>query len=87
MDLNCRRSRAAAQQNVAPERIGFLDAIRWLLAGMRRGTPLLINPLRPHRVEPRVRKRRPTTYPLMTQTRTTLREKLTAAISPSPELT
>ena len=71
--------RAAAAQHVAPERIGFLDAVRWLLAGMRRDTPLLINPQRPDRVEPRVRKRRPPTYPLMTRTRSALRAQLMAA--------
>ncbi|MEM9156464.1 MAG: IS4 family transposase, partial [Cyanobacteria bacterium P01_F01_bin.33] len=35
-------------------------------------------PLRPRRIEPRVRKRRPKPFPLMTQPRSTLKRKLVA---------
>jgi hypothetical protein len=52
---------SAALQDIGVERISFLDALRWLGALSTR-TPLgalLINPARPHRVEPRVKKRRP----------------------------
>jgi hypothetical protein len=69
---------AARRQNVAPERISFVDALRWL-----RDTPagelltrLVINPLRPGRIEPRVRKRRPKEYYLMNKPRHKLRKEL-----------
>ncbi|MEM6448230.1 MAG: IS4 family transposase, partial [Cyanobacteria bacterium P01_D01_bin.123] len=35
-------------------------------------------PLRPGRIEPRVRKRRPKPFPLMTQPRSTLKRRLAA---------
>jgi hypothetical protein len=51
----------AVLQHLGVERISFLYALRWL------GTPssaiplgaLIVNSIRPHRVEPRVKKRRP----------------------------
>jgi hypothetical protein len=49
------------------ERISFLDALRWLGApsiGIPSGA-LIVNPTRSHRVEPRVKKRRPKPIPLM----------------------
>lgn len=52
---------AAKRQRVAPDRISFVDALRWL-ATARPGAELpdlVVNPLRPGRVEPRHRKRRP----------------------------
>src|SRR5919108_3940325 len=52
---------SATLQHTAAERISFLDALRWLSAP-RTGRPLaalILNPIRPHRVEPRVKKRRP----------------------------
>ena len=78
---------AAAAQGVPAERISFVDALRylrWPLApdaarcADRPGgvCPLVVNPLRPGRFEPRVRKRRPPEYPLMTQPRRTLRKAL-----------
>jgi hypothetical protein len=39
---------------------------------------LRVNPKRPGRVEPRVRKRRPKQYPLMKKPRSALRKQLTA---------
>lgn len=69
---------AAQRQKVEPTRISFIDAWRWLRYA-RPGEPLprlRINPLRPGRVEPRVRKRRPKQYPLMTRPRTQLRQEL-----------
>ena len=69
---------AARRQNVAPQRISFIDALRWL----RHAAPdepvpvLLVNPERLDRVEPRVRKRRPKHYPVMTRPRAVLREAL-----------
>jgi hypothetical protein len=60
------------------ERISFLDALRWLGApstGMPLGA-LIVNPVRPHRVEPRVKKRRPKSFPLMIKPRQELRQQL-----------
>lgn len=58
---------AAKKQGVSPERISFVDALRWLeLAEIDTEVPrLVINPIRRGRFEPRVRKRRPKQYPLM----------------------
>jgi hypothetical protein len=58
---------SATLQHTAAERSSFLDALRWLGAP-RTGMPLvglIVNPIRPHRVEPRVKKRRPKSFPLM----------------------
>jgi hypothetical protein len=69
---------AAERQNVAPHRVSFVDALRWLRHGdVGEPMPLLvINPTRPNRVEPRVRKRRPKQYPLMKRPRAVLRAEL-----------
>lgn len=68
---------AAHRQEVLPDRISFIDALRWLTnAGP--GEPLRqlkVHRVR-HRAEPRVRKRRPKPYPLMNQPRAKLREAL-----------
>jgi hypothetical protein len=69
---------AARRQGVAPERISFVDALRWL-ATAKPGDELpelVVNPLRPGRVEPRVRKRRPKNYPLMQIPRAIMRQGL-----------
>ena len=69
---------AARRQRVPVERISFIDALRWL-AHTRPGTSLrdlVVNPDRPNRLEPRVRKRRPKEYPLMKQPRSQLRKAL-----------
>jgi hypothetical protein len=69
---------AARRQGVDVERISFVDAMRWL-AGARPGEELpelVVNPERPGRYEPRVRKRRPKQYPLMTKPRSVLRKGL-----------
>ena len=69
---------AASRQGVAPGRISFIDAMRWLMLA-RPGDdlpPLVVVPMRPDRVEPRVRKRRPKSFPLMTKPRNELREGL-----------
>ena len=69
---------AALGQGVDVERISFIDAARWLAAA----TPaeqlirLVVNPHRPYRYEPRVRKRRPKQYPLMKAPRNELRKSL-----------
>lgn len=69
---------ASRRQGVAVERISFVDALRWL-AEARPGETLpklVVNPDRPDRVEPRVRKRRPKQYPLMKKPRHVLRKSL-----------
>lgn len=69
---------AARQQQVRVDRISFVDALRWLRHA-RPGTPLtplVVNPERRYRFEPRVRKRRPKQYPLMRKPRSKLRQAL-----------
>jgi hypothetical protein len=69
---------AARRQHVSIERISFIDALRWLASAQDdEALPgLLVNPHRPYRYEPRVRKRRPKPYPLMTKPRQALRKLL-----------
>jgi Transposase DDE domain len=69
---------SATLQHTAVERISFQDALRWLSAPST-GVPLLaliVNPVRPHRVEPRVKKRRPKSFPFMIKPRQELRQQL-----------
>jgi len=71
---------AARNQAVDVERISFVDALRWLI-GAEPGeglAKLVVNPERPGRFEPRVRKRRPKQYPLMKKPRSELRKHLLA---------
>lgn len=69
---------AARRQHVAVDRISFIDALRWLLeAKPGEAMPrLVVNPSRPGRFEPRVRKRRPKEFPLMKKPRRELRKVL-----------
>lgn len=70
---------AAGRQGVHPDRISFVDALRWLCHA-RPDEPLgdlIVRPIR-HRVEPRVKKRRPKEYPLMNRPRAELRKALLA---------
>lgn len=67
----------ARRRGVTPDRISFIDALRHLCWPILGGdSPLIINPLRPGRTQPRVRKRRPKQYPLMKQPRNTLKQQL-----------
>jgi DDE family transposase len=69
---------SATLQHLSVERISFLDALRWLGASGT-GVPLgalIVNPVRPHRVEPRVKKRRPKSFPFMIKPRQALRQQL-----------
>jgi hypothetical protein len=69
---------AGERQGVATDRVSFVDALRWL-RGADEGEEmpeLVINPLRPGRYEPRVRKRRPKQYPVMKRPRAELRKLL-----------
>jgi hypothetical protein len=67
---------AACRQHVNMERISFIDALRWIMSATP-GKPLsklVVNPARPDRYEPRVRKRRPKQYPLMKRPRAELKQ-------------
>ena len=69
---------SAQHQQVEVDRMSFLDALRWLGAP-NSGVPLeglYINSSRPHRVEPRVKKRRPKKFPFMSKPRHVLRKHL-----------
>ena len=66
---------AAARQGVDVERISFIDALRWLCElKADELMELVVNPSRPGRVEPRVRKRRSKKYPVMKKPRSELRK-------------
>jgi hypothetical protein len=69
---------AGRQQGVEPERISFVDALRWLRCA-RPGEELprlKVNPERPGHVEPRARKRRPKQYALLNKPRAVLSKEL-----------
>ena len=69
---------AGLRQKVEPDRISFIDALRWLLWATA-GDPipaLVVNPLRKDRHEPRVIKDLQDTYPKMRQSRAELRKGL-----------
>ncbi len=69
---------ASRRQEVPLDRISFIDALRWLRDAQAdtRLTPLVVNPERPNRIEPRVLKRRMKEYTLMTKPRHALRKAL-----------
>ena len=67
----------AQRRGVPPDRISFVDALRhlsWPL--LQPELPLIVNPARPGRFEPRVRKRRPKQYPPMNEPRKNLKKRL-----------
>lgn len=69
---------SARARGVGPDRISLVDALRWLIGDGAEGEAVLrVNPSRPGRFEPRVRKRRPKQYPLMNRPRAELRNQLT----------
>jgi hypothetical protein len=69
---------AALRQNVSVNRISFIDALRWLRSAQPgdKLSKLVVVPERPNRYEPRVRKRRPKAYKLMTKPRKQLKQEL-----------
>src|SRR5262249_822642 len=75
---------AARGERVKPERISFVDALRWLREADRgEALPRLkVNAERRGRVEPRVRKRRPKQYDLMNKPRSELRAALLHGAAP-----
>jgi hypothetical protein len=69
---------AAQRQGVPPDRISFIDAVRWMISA-EPGEPLpdlLVNPHRPDRHEPRVVKDVQDTYTKMCRPRNELRKNL-----------
>jgi hypothetical protein len=68
---------SARLQDVEPDRVGLVDAVRWLI-GVEEAdeSVLVVNPSRPGRVDPRVVKRRPKQYMRMTKPRSVLRNQL-----------
>jgi hypothetical protein len=71
---------ASRRQEVDVDRISFIDALRWLISALPGDAlcQLVVNPHRPGRYEPRVRKRRPKNYPLMNKPRKELKKTLAA---------
>jgi len=69
---------AARRQRVSPLRISFIDALRWLQPPkpVQSLPDLVVNPVRPDRIEPRCIKRRMKEYDLMTTPRRELRKRL-----------
>jgi hypothetical protein len=69
---------AAERQKVSPDRISFIDTVRWLLSSEPgEDLPdLIVNPLRPNRHEPRVIKDRQDSYKIMNKPRAALRKEL-----------
>ncbi|MFL5244373.1 MAG: transposase, partial [Gemmataceae bacterium] len=69
---------ASRRQKVPLDRIGFIDALRWLRDAKTDThlTALVVNPARPDRLEPRVLKRRMKEYDLMKKPRQELRKAL-----------
>lgn len=71
---------AARRQRVNVNRVSFADALAWVRLG-RLGGPaveLVVNPLRPGRLEPRVLKRQKKEFPYMTRPRSELKAQLRA---------
>jgi hypothetical protein len=69
---------ASRRQGIPLDRISFVDALRWLRDASPGTTltPLVVNPSRPNRLEPRVLKRRMKEYNLMKKRRSVLRKAL-----------
>jgi hypothetical protein len=71
---------SARAQDVDPDRISLVDALRWLTGEEGEGTTpiLVVNPSRPGRFEPRVKKRRPKQYRRMTKPRKEYHKEMTS---------
>ena len=71
-------AKAAKRQRVSPHRISFIDALRWLQPA-KPDAPLpalVVNPVRPGRIEPRCIKRRPKEYDRMNRPRHELHKRI-----------
>jgi hypothetical protein len=66
---------AAGRQGIDLRRLSFIDGLRWLATADAEGgvARIVVNPDRPNRSEPRVRKRRPKEYDLMKRPRSVWR--------------
>ena len=70
---------AARRQGTTPQRLSFADTLAWLRYGDLSACPaLIVNPVRPGRLEPRVRKRPKKQFPYMTKPRAVLKQELRA---------
>lgn len=71
---------SARRQQVDPLRISFVDALRWLkeASPIKQLDRLVVNPLRPGRYEPRVKKRRNKKHTRMTKPRQRLKQAMAA---------
>jgi len=69
---------AAHRQRVPVSRVSFADTYKWLRHARPGDSlpPLIVNPYRPNRIEPRCKKRRAKQYDLMNQPRDVLRKLL-----------
>jgi hypothetical protein len=69
--------KSARLQDVEPDRVSLVDAVRWLI-GVEEAdeSVLVVNPTRPGRVDPRVKKQRPKQYMSMKKPRSVLRNQL-----------
>lgn len=69
---------AARRQEVAVERVSFVDGLRWLACARagERFPSLVVNPHRPDRNEPRAAERRPKPFAWLTQPRGVMRKRL-----------
>ena len=69
---------AARRQKTLANRISFIDALRWLKSAQQDSElrDLVVLPYRPNRYEPRVKKRRPNNYKLMTKPRKQMKQEL-----------
>lgn len=74
------RMEASKAKDVAPDRISFIDALRWLLNDQNRPhlRRLVANPLRIGRYEPRSVKRRPKPFPWLTRPRQQIKAEVAA---------
>jgi hypothetical protein len=71
--------RAARRQGANVNRLSFADTLAWLRHGdLDHDVALIVNPLRPGRLEPRVLKRQKKEFPYMTSPRATLKAQLRA---------
>ena len=76
---------AAQRRQIDPDRVSFVDALRWLRCAGQGGSlrPIRVVPERLGRHDPRVKKRRAKNYRLMTKPRSDLMQLLAAqALSP-----
>lgn len=69
---------ASQRHRVPLDRVRFVDALRWLRDGHRgpEARPLIVNPKRPDRLEPREVKRRLKNYKFMTKPRAETKNEL-----------